>query len=381
MKRILFVDDEPNVLQGLENSLFRYLDQWDMTFVDSGQAALSVMSQEPIDVIVTDVRMPGIDGAELLRLTHERFPNVIRIVLSGQTERKAAAALPVCFQFLSKPCSAATMRATLDRAGALLESLGDDRVRQSIMGVRGLPVQPHVRAQLNRVLADDNASLLDVGRIVEGDIALSARMLQVANTEFISDARRTSVVSVAVARLGWTIVRALVSPTEYSRELDSTVANLFSIEALNARASNVARMARALTEGELQKQEAFLAGLLCDVGTLAMVASLPEQYSRVLREEKKSELSLHEVERENLGTSHAEIGANLLSLWGFSETVVEAVANHHASVGVPEAPSQVATAVYLASLLADEQALARDEGQEAQSASRDGQAGAAGRHR
>ena len=90
--KLLFVDDEPNVLRGLSRLLFQYSDEWDMHFSSSGEEALRVLSEDPIDVLVTDMRMPGMDGAKLLEIVHEKHPRVARVVLSGHTELEAAAA-------------------------------------------------------------------------------------------------------------------------------------------------------------------------------------------------------------------------------------------------------------------------------------------------
>src|SRR5208337_5359055 len=83
-KRILFVDDEQSVLDGLEDLLVRYRHRWEMVFVTGAAAALDQMRKKPFDVIVTDIRMPGMDGAALLRLVSEKYPGTVRIVLSGQ---------------------------------------------------------------------------------------------------------------------------------------------------------------------------------------------------------------------------------------------------------------------------------------------------------
>lgn len=136
MRRVLFVDDEQRVLDGLENSLFEYADDWDMEFVNGGEAALTLMSrtEDPFDVIVTDMRMPEVDGVAVLQEVHQRYPTVVRIVLSGHTELEAAArALPIAHQFLSKPCRGPALIEALDRACAL-QALTDSELLRSVLG-------------------------------------------------------------------------------------------------------------------------------------------------------------------------------------------------------------------------------------------------------
>src|SRR5688572_14883812 len=104
-KNILFVDDEPRVLQGLQNLLRPQRHQWNMFFASGAEAALDALEEDAFDVIVTDMRMPKMDGAALLHVVREKYPCTVRIVLSGQTdEEMAKRAATVEHLFLAKPC-------------------------------------------------------------------------------------------------------------------------------------------------------------------------------------------------------------------------------------------------------------------------------------
>ena len=82
--RVMFIDDEPNILSGLRRILRPLRDQWQMQFADGGQAALDSLADAPCDVIVSDMKMPGMDGAELLSAVKKKYPTSIRIALSGE---------------------------------------------------------------------------------------------------------------------------------------------------------------------------------------------------------------------------------------------------------------------------------------------------------
>lgn len=119
MKRVLFVDDEPNVLQGLQRMLRPQRRRWDMTFCDSGEEALRRLAEAPFDVLVSDMRMPGMSGAPLLAEAQARFPRVVRLILSGQADRESLDALAgVTHRFLSKPCDAALLQAAIEESPA-----------------------------------------------------------------------------------------------------------------------------------------------------------------------------------------------------------------------------------------------------------------------
>ena len=103
MKRILFVDDESPVLEALRARLHRLADRWEMHFVESGERAVEELERGVFDVVITDMRMPRMDGAELLCIVSERWPDVIRIVLSGYAESQQTVRLvPYAHQFLGR---------------------------------------------------------------------------------------------------------------------------------------------------------------------------------------------------------------------------------------------------------------------------------------
>src|SRR5690348_15816723 len=116
MKRVLFVDDETAVLEALQRSLYKHCDQWDMSFVTSGSEALTVLEAGPCDVIVSDLRMPQMDGVKLLEMVRAKYPGVVRIALTGCVERETALrASGVVHQYLTKPCDQDELVESIDR--------------------------------------------------------------------------------------------------------------------------------------------------------------------------------------------------------------------------------------------------------------------------
>ena len=354
-KRILFVDDEPRVLEGLERMLFPYMDDWEMIFVDSGREALDELADERFDVIVTDMRMPGMDGATLLREVHARHPNVIRMVLSGHTELEAALrAMPVAHQYLSKPCPADRLVEALERACRLDSLLADGVVREMVGELVDLPARPRVFSELARALADERAGMDEIARIIEEDIAISARVLQLVNSAFFAPPQPVRAVKAAVVRLGTRMIRDLVLALEVFQEDRTPALPGFSLDAQHRHAMSVAYVARRLLEDSRDADDAFLAGLLHDIGKLVLVGQIPEYLRDVLAEAKATGRPLDAVERGAKGVTHARIGAYLLGLWGMPYPVMEAVANHHAPERCDSGRLDVSAAVLLANAAAHE---------------------------
>jgi len=185
MKTLLFVDDEPRVLQGLQRQLRPMHHEWDMHFVDDGRKALEFMAAHPVDIVVTDMMMPGMDGSQLLAEVLKRHPQTVRIVLSGHAEREAVLRLVgPAHQYLSKPCDADELRRAIARALSLRDLLGNERLKQLATRVKNLPTLPALQNQLADELRKESPSMERVAEIVSRDIGMTAKMLQLVNSAF-----------------------------------------------------------------------------------------------------------------------------------------------------------------------------------------------------
>jgi HD-like signal output (HDOD) protein/CheY-like chemotaxis protein len=336
MKRILFVDDEPQILQALGNLLRRQRRTWEMVFASSGHAALEEMAKAPVDVIVSDMRMPEMDGATLLQKAKALYPSTARIVLSGQADRDLVVrVLPVSHQYLSKPCDGATLRRAIERACEIHALLGDSSLRREIGRIDHLPSTPEAYSQLRRSLARHDSCAEDVSRIVERDPAMSAKILQMVSSSYFGQPPAVSSIRTAVSHIGLDVLGQLAK----GDGTFSAAANLLltmdsdacaSLRELCDEAYAVGTHAQAMSDSvDTESGEAFAAGLLHDVGKLIFAMAMPDRYADVLREAHASGRPLYEVEKERLGATHAEAGAYLLALWGLPIPIVEAIAAHH----------------------------------------------------
>ena len=153
MRRILFVDDEQNILQGLKRMLRPMRNEWDMHFANGAEEALKIVPKHkvateeledgPVDVIVSDMRMPNLDGAYLLGQIRDRYPATARIILSGHAEQEMAIrSVAAAHQFLAKPCDAETLRETVKRACQLREMMASERLQKITAEIGQLPSVP-----------------------------------------------------------------------------------------------------------------------------------------------------------------------------------------------------------------------------------------------
>ena len=354
--RILFVDDEPRVLQGLENLLVRYRQKWDMVFASGGPAALEEMRHAPVDVLVADMRMPVMDGATLLRIVKDEHPGTVRIILSGHSEMELAMrAIPVAHQFLDKPCKPELLESVVERACSLHALVSDENVRKVLGGLKKLPALPAAYAALQRTLAAERAGAREVARVIEQDIAMSAKVLQLVNSAFFGLSRRVTSVPEAVSYLGFRMIQQLVLGAEIFGDGGLASRAGLSLEALRDHSLLAAGLARRiLSNDRKQAEDAWTAGLLHDIGKLILAAEMPEHWAPPLAAAMKTGRPTYEAEQELYGVTHAEIGAYLVGMWGLPYPIVEAVGNHHMPERVQHPGLDVLAAVHIADALAHE---------------------------
>ncbi len=350
---ILFVDDEPRILGGLRRMLRTHRDRWDMSFAEGGEAALIALRDRPCDVIVSDYRMPGMNGAELLEHVRSEYPDTARVILSGQTnEDNLLGIMVLAHEFLPKPSSPEQLVATVERLIDVRPAVGGAAGRRDGAGVQSLPSPPDTLVELVGALDDEEASARSVGTIIERDPAATAKILQLVNSSAYTAGRKVSDVGQAVALLGLHTVRGLVLMHDLIRTFDvAGVLPAAWMDGLTRHSVETSRLCRMFALHADWVSHAFTAGLLHEVGQLALASSRPAEYAAVLAgwqhpgDGPPTELSAAETGA--LGVSHADAGTELLALWGLPDPVVEAVARH-VTGKQPAAPVDVASTVALA---------------------------------
>jgi len=367
---VLFVDDEPLLLQGLKRMLRGEREAWTMRFATSGREALSLLEREAFDALVTDLRMPGMDGEQLLNAVKEHHPHMVRIVLSGEMNQASnIKAVRSAHRYLAKPCDAETLKSTLSQAFALRRWVDDHRLKELLARLESLPSLPEVYAELLAEIQTPNSSFRRVGDLIARDAGMTAKVLQIVNSAFFGLSRRILNPQDAVAMLGYDTLKALVLSTKIFSQFDAKRVRCLDLNALWHHSMNTGLFARSIGVGEklprTAQDEAFTAGILHDVGKLILAHNFPETYAEVITRSRAQQCPAAELEQWCFGASHAELGAYLLSLWGIGEEVVSAVVSHQCPQRITT-PSRVLAVVYAANGL--EHMLAGTAGNEAAAA-------------
>jgi len=366
-KRILFVDDEPMVLTGLKRSLRPMRAEWEMVFAAGGEEALAAIDRQTFDIIVTDMQMPGMDGAQLLEEVQRRSPQTLRMVLSGQSDRETILrSVNPAHQFISKPCEGEELKSRLTRAFALKDLLQNPDLRELVTKLDYLPSLPHAYLQLNEELRRLEPSLRRIDELIGADMAMTAKILKLVNSAFFCLSCEISSASHAVQLLGLDTVRTLVLTAHVFERFQSrllTADDVHQISDHSLAVSNIARKIAIFEHADQHIQdESFTAGLLHDAGKLILASTLEEQYGKVLEHSEKADVGLYAAECELLGCSHAQVAAYLFGLWGLPGTIVEAVAWHHNPAGSLSVKFSPLAAVHVASAYHDKKNSSRLRG-------------------
>lgn len=360
MKHLLFVDDESKLLDGLKRSLRTMRHEWNMAFVTSGEEALKQLQQMPFDVVVSDMRMPGMDGAQLLNEVRQRYPHVVRIILSGHSDRQMIfESISATHQFLAKPCETEQLMTTIQRACALRQLLKDDALSAVVAGIETIPSFPTLFSEIKTEAESESSSLKTIGDIIAKDMGMTAKVLQLVNSAYFGLHGQVSTAEQAVTLLGLDTIQALVLTVHVFSQFSARHLSAFHLDHLWEESMEAGALARAIAKGEgqtpLEIEQAFTAGLLHDVGILVLAANIENRYSAVLAEASAKGRPVWEAEQSEFGTTHAEVGAYLLGLWGLSDSIVEAVAYHHRPGDCVAPTFSPLTAVHAAHVLRQDQ--------------------------
>jgi HD-like signal output (HDOD) protein len=361
VKRILFVDDESKILDGIRRMLYADRQRWEMQFAPGGEAALKALEAGAFDVVISDMRMPAMDGATLLAQVRDRFPSTARIILSGYSEPELAArAIPVAHRFLAKPCDASELRAAIERTCMLQDLLNNPELRRIVGEVSDLPSLSTTYSLLTRAVEDPDSSIGKVAKIIEQDIGMSAKVLHLVNSAFFGLAKEVTSLSHAVNYLGMQTIKNLVLTAEVFSVFVPDGRVPLDCDLLQQHARRSAAIIGKLPLDTKSHDAAIVASLLHDAGQLFLASKMPEKFTAAFTLAKQRGCELFEAEEEVLGSSHAEIGAYLLGLWGIPHLAVEAIAHHHRPTRIAHTGFDTAAAVYVAHLLAHEPAEASD---------------------
>jgi len=303
--------------------LHRYNKEWSMRFALGGRAALEMLKESPVDVLVTDMKIPEMSGVELMEAVKREYPGTIRIVLSGHSEREdVIRAASLAHQYLAKPTKSEKLIEVISQTYLVNSILKDAEVKRVITNIDVLPTLPETYRRVEEELNSEDFSLKRVGEIVAKDMAMSTSILKQVNSAFWGLSNKITSPEQAVNLLGAEVIRALLLSATVFLAFEETDPQLISMESIEKKSQLAGRFSKIIAKirgcDKATTESIFIAALLQDVGQLILMTSFPESYKVVIdayeanRKFKPDYYKIRDAEAAVMGVTHAEIGAYLL---------------------------------------------------------------------
>ena len=365
------MDDEPLVLNGLQRTLRKMRNVWDITFANSAAEAMQILDRNPMDVIISDMKMPEMDGSQLLAQVKKRHPHIVRLILSGHVGQETTIqSIQYAHQCLSKPCDVELLKQTLSKLFALRDILSDDSIKKIVSQIESLPSLPSIYTEIMAEMQSDDPSIRNVATIIGKDVSMTAKILQVVNSVFFGLPQRIGNPQQAVMLLGLDAIKSLVLSVKIFSEFSQREYSWFDLDKVFDHSISVSSFAKAIVKFEKMNADlvnySLMAGLLHDLGKLVLATNFKDTYQKVLVESRNSDQKLWELEYATFGTSHAEIGAYLMGLWNLENPIIEAIAFHHCPSKSAASQLGLLTIVHVANALDHEEGSPEDQQPELQ---------------
>lgn len=357
VKHILFVDDNDNVISGIQRQLRPYRHQWQLFFAKNGPQALQLMTQQPIDLIVSDMVMPEMHGDELLRTVAERYPSTVRMLLSGFIDDETLkAGLASAHQYLGKPCTAESLREAISQVFKIQACVRNPKIIAEIGDPNRLPSLPRIYNELNAAIADENTTINEIAEIFARDMVLSAKLLQLINSPYFGVNRVVSNLTDAINLIGIRKLNHLVLSVHVKNAFPPANPDLESnMEYLWRDAGRVSELARLISLSENQQadrpDQAYLAGLLHNMGLLIFMWRGGAKLEALLHGVSHTQQPVGELETSIYGFTRSEAAAYVLSLWNIPPRIIEAILLQHTPNETDYDGINALTAVHVAASL------------------------------
>ncbi|MBN2644165.1 MAG: HDOD domain-containing protein [Desulfuromonadaceae bacterium] len=333
MNTVLFVDDEELVLRSIERELRHSHEKWNLLFASSADEALSIMAQQPVDILVTDFKMPQMSGLELLTIVENLYPRTLRILLTGYTSKiKYVQTTNLCHYFFYKPFKIEGFKRFLDRASDVVSLLNNPGLVKHLNAISFLPLHPNSFDRLSSCFAHYDTQPQQLLHIAQKDISLALQLFKLSSSANFTLESGINSLADAIDYIDMENFRALFEGQQVFVPNKPEICKEFELDLMQNHSFQVAHIAEALARmTHLQDRipEVKLAALLHDAGRIVLAHAFPEVYRHVFgRWQQEKEKGFATAESQILGSNHAQAGAYLAALWGVPFCVVRAICQH-----------------------------------------------------
>ncbi|MDR3566032.1 MAG: HDOD domain-containing protein [Negativicutes bacterium] len=349
-RKILFVDDERSILKAIERLFFDF--DCELVVAESGEEGLRLLAENSVDVVVSDMRMPGMDGHQFLRRVKALYPGTTRLILSGYADEKEIFESLIDGSnslYLFKPWNGDELKKKIEQIFAARQIYRNPALLSIVNSLENLSLVTGIFDSVSRLI-DEDAEIGTIARVIQTDPTVTAAILRIVNSAFFNV--KTGSVSQAITFLGLAVLKAVVLSCTLSKSANIKVPP-FSIARLTNHASTANILMEKIYTGLLKKplpESLVTAGLLHNLGLVLCLHYFPVQYRQVIAEHSQNVGSNQFTtrEKEMFGVTHAEMGGYLLDWWGIPYAIVECALFHHEPLHEAVMDREAVCAVHIA---------------------------------
>lgn len=347
---ILFVDDDSMVLNALERTFFE--TEYRTFFALSALDGYKILEKEDIDLVVSDIRMLPVSGADFLREVSIKYPDTIRVVLSAYGDRSLMIKV-ICEGlaqvYILKPWDNQTLIKQVGHLLAMYDSLSSIKQAAGVNAGRHLPAPPDLYVRMLKMIEEDR-SLKEIATLIESDPASTANVLRLANSSFFG--MTISSVHQALVYLGISSVKEIALVSELFNQPGDSASNDLRMQ-VSKHMVCTSVLFNGLHQNILATRvpdEFSVAGLLADIGRLMLIEHDPETYRKIIDAYRQDQsCPLDKLELDNMKYTHAQLGGLILNWWNLPASLVEASLYHHTYPFVSAIlPPKVMSLLYIA---------------------------------
>ena len=330
MKKILIVDNDQEILN-LFSVAFEG-ENYILLFSNSGKHALELLENQSVDLIITNIRMPIMDGYELLSSVKKLYPHILRMILSSNLNDILA--VKTLQQYLAmmvfiKPFDNEVLINTIKRVFETTKLLENRKLLDFDDDIKSLPTIRSLYIKIMQMI-ENNCNISLVANEIESDTSISTKILRLANSALY--ARKTGSIQQAICFIGLQNTKNIVLATSVIDTLGTNSITAEYVENIWKQANICNKMLSFIYLKHLKKKmhdTYTVAGLLMNVGSVLMLNRFKEKYLELIQLADAANMNMTTIEWEAFETSHCEVGGYLLQWWQFPYPLVEVALYHH----------------------------------------------------
>lgn len=323
---------------------------------ENADKAWEQLSAHSVELVICDMHLPDVGGHRFLKQVRQRYPSVIRIIMSGFGEGKDVVESlrdGSARMYVVKPWDERKLLTEVMNLVRLGDMFKSRQLLDVFNNMKELPALPETYTKICGLI-EEEAGIEAIAKVVEQDQTIAVKLLQVANSVYYS--MNTGSVRQAIVFMGLTNLKTIVLGLTVMKQLEGLQGGFFSKEVLWEHADRVNRITHQLFNrclGRPMKDSEATAGLLHDIGRVLLLKDYSRSYAGVAKAAfGNRESTFRETEKSLMGISHDEVGGFLLNWWSLPQPIVEAAMFHHDPANPVIIHREVVAAVHVADYLA-----------------------------